>query len=370
MEPYAILGKRQQDSVLRSGQSLFANVRIPVRNGSGSSIAKGKLVYFSGYDATHKRFKIDLTDADDPTKQAVGVTDHAIANSTNSYILAEALIGGLDTSAFTAVGDPVFVSATAGAFTETAPSGASQFKQKVGSVKVKSSTVGVIHFQTMFTLEKVGNNFVQAGILSADATGRALMAADFFDTEATVDAKFAAGVIDGDILKAGALTADATGRAIMATALFDSATVDDKFVDGSIGEDLLTANELTGRAVANAADVGTTGSLPLVHRIAVASGANGDVDITLDHKSRVIDAHIVMSGAGTGGSTITIKSTADAISDAVDLSAAGDKDILRIAEIDNAFHEIPAAGVLRVTKASAGGDFPGADVYVTVLRVA
>ena len=46
-----------------------------------------------------------------------------------------------------------------------------------------------------------------AGIISADAAGRALFATGVFN-EATVDAAFAAGAIDGDRLKAAGVTAD------------------------------------------------------------------------------------------------------------------------------------------------------------------
>lgn len=96
-----------------------------------------------------------------------------------------------------------------------------------------------------FAVGTIDGDILKAGALSADATGRAIMAADFFGDEATVDAKFAAGVIDGDILKAGALSADATGRAIMAADFFDETTATAKFGDGSIATVLLKAANVT-----------------------------------------------------------------------------------------------------------------------------
>jgi len=54
----------------------------------------------------------------------------------------------------------------------------------------------------------------------------------------------------------------------------------------------------------------------------------------------------------------------------VDVSAGLDKALFRISSIDDAQQEISAGGTLRLSKASTGGDFPGAEVYVYALHVA
>ena len=127
---------------------------------------------------------------------------------------------------------------------------------------------------------------------------------------------------------------------------------------------------LSGSEAAVVADKNVIGGIPLVHRIAVAGGANGDDDVTLTHKSRVIDAWMVLKGAGTAGSLITVKNAANAISDAVDIAAGADKAIFRITEIDDAQHEIAGAGTLRISHVSTGGDCPAVEVYVLCIRVA
>src|SRR5574342_585313 len=63
------------------------------------------------------------------------------------------------------------------------------------------------------------------------------------------------------------------------------------------------------------------GGIPVVHRILIASGANGDTDVVLTNKTRVIDATIVLKGAGTAGCLVTIKNGANAISDAVNVAS-------------------------------------------------
>lgn len=178
------------------------------------------------------------------------------------------------------------------------------------------------------------------------------------------------GAVDPAMLADGALAADVTGRAKMAADFFDAATADAKFAAGAIGEDLLTAAELTGRAAAVVASANVIGGLLVVHRIVVPSGADGDVDVVLTHKTRVIDYIAVLAGAGTAGSVLTVKSTATAIGAAHDVSAGNDKAVYRATTIDDAVQEIAAAGTLRVSKASTGADFPGATVDVIGYRVA
>jgi hypothetical protein len=128
---------------------------------------------------------------------------------------------------------------------------------------------------------------------------------------------------------------------------------------------------LTGASAKVVADVNTIGGVPVLFRTLVASGANGDVDITLGtgQKIRVLDAWAVLKGAGTVGSLLTLKSTATAISDAMDVSLGSDKALFRIGSIDDANHEIIAGGKLRWSKASTGADFPGAECYVLAVLV-
>lgn len=90
-------------------------------NGSGSTIAKGKIVAING--AQGQRPSIVLADADsEPLSAAtLGVASEAISNGAEGFVTTFGVIRGFDTSAFTA-GDDVYLSQTAGAFTATRPS--------------------------------------------------------------------------------------------------------------------------------------------------------------------------------------------------------------------------------------------------------
>lgn len=131
------------------------------------------------------------------------------------------------------------------------------------------------------------------------------------------------------------------------------------------------AVSMTGTlSVPTVASGAVTGGLPLVFPLTVSSGANGDQDITVTPKIRVIDAWLVMKGAGTAGSTVTVKNGATAITNVLDVSASLDKAVVRFGSIDDAQTDIAAAGTLRISHASTGGDFPGAELYVHALHVA
>jgi hypothetical protein len=115
------------------------------------------------------------------------------------------------------------------------------------------------------------------------------------------------------------------------------------------------------------ANVNTQGGIPVVHRLTIADAA-GDTDIVLDHKTRVIEAWAVKTGANGGaGDTATLKNGATAISNAISLNVT-DKSIARAGEIDDAQHEIAAGGTLRVTAAKVTNC--ACEFYVLGIRVA
>jgi hypothetical protein len=94
---------------------------VLVYNGTGSTIAKGKVVAVSG--AQGQRPSVVLADADTEALSAptLGVTAEDIANGAEGFVATFGVIRGIDTSAFTA-GDDVYLSQTAGGFTATRPS--------------------------------------------------------------------------------------------------------------------------------------------------------------------------------------------------------------------------------------------------------
>lgn len=118
----------------------------------------------------------------------------------------------------------------------------------------------------------------------------------------------------------------------------------------------------------NVADDNVIGGIPVLHRVDLAAGALASTDVVLTYKTRVIDAWVVLTGAGITSTILTIKNTAGAITDGMDVSGS-DTDLVRAANIDDANHEIAAGGTLRI-QTETGATQPACTVYVLGIRVA
>lgn len=134
-------------------------------------------------------------------------------------------------------------------------------------------------------------------------------------------------------------------------------------LDGS----LITPGTQTGASAQAVAASNVVGGLPVVFRFDLAAGALADTDIVTTYKVRVIDAFLILRGAGVSTTTLQVKNGTSAITDAMAASGS-DKALVRAAVIDDAAWEVAAAGTLRVTSAT-GATQPAATVYVIAHRV-
>lgn len=115
-----------------------------VINNTGSSIAAGSLVSFSGWDETSGRQEIVKADANGTNAQiADGVLRSAIGDGETGQTFVTYRLTGQDTSA-TSVGDTVYLSETAGGWTKTAPTAKKSVVQAVGHVAVVHASAGVV----------------------------------------------------------------------------------------------------------------------------------------------------------------------------------------------------------------------------------
>jgi len=134
---------------------------LQVHNATGGSLAAGTLVYLSGYDTTSGLPQVVASDADAGGTPAEYIIRDAIANGSNGYVYKTHRLTAQNTNSASAVGDPVYLSTTAGGWTLTAPSGADDTVQRVGVVVTKSATVGIIDFNLDTPVAKVGTNELQ-----------------------------------------------------------------------------------------------------------------------------------------------------------------------------------------------------------------
>ncbi len=171
--------------------------------------------------------------------------------------------------------------------------------------------------------------------------------------------------IDSDgAMPAGGLADDA----VTAIKILADAVTTVKILDANVTLAKILDNILEGSKVADVADDNVIGGIPVLHRIDITAGALGNTDVTLTHKTRVIDCWHVLNGAGVATTTFQLFNGASAITDAM-VASGSDEDLVRAASINNANHEIAAAGTLRVTSAT-GATQPDATVYVLGIRVA
>lgn len=110
-----------------------------VYNGTGSTIAKGSVVAVNG--AQGQRPSVALADADSEALSAptLGIAAEAIANGTEGFVATFGFVRGIDTSGFTA-GAPVYLSQTAGQFTQTRPSAPAHTVALGWVIKVNASS--------------------------------------------------------------------------------------------------------------------------------------------------------------------------------------------------------------------------------------
>lgn len=152
------LTKPVQDELLKHQALLRSLATFDVRNETGGTLVKGTLVYPSSWSVAQSRFMIAGSDYNYPQKRACWVLTEDLANNTNGIAYGSATITGtaghpIDTSAFGAVGDKVYLYGAPGLFaTEVADYNVSA--QDVGVVIVKDAVVGSIAFYPILSFFK------------------------------------------------------------------------------------------------------------------------------------------------------------------------------------------------------------------------
>ena len=149
---------------------------VRVYNNSGSTIAKGKPVYWAGNANDHPT--IGLADATSSSAYNVqGLTAHSIANNSYGYVIVSGLVDGIDTSSLTA-GQNFFVGLTAGALQNDAPS-YPNYPMCLGWVIKSDASTGIVlvnqqnHSVASFRVQgdaHIGNDLIVSGDLTVQGT--------------------------------------------------------------------------------------------------------------------------------------------------------------------------------------------------------
>lgn len=184
--------------------------------------------------------------------------------------------------------------------------------------------------------------------------------------------RYGSGLTPGAVFYAGATPGRVDGAATVGDSMGVAMAINDTDIvvtrTSPVVLNAVADGALTGTKVGTVAESNVVGGIPLVYEIPITAGANADTDIVVTHKIRVLDAHLILRGAGVASATLQVKNGSTAITDAMAASGS-DKAIVRAASIDDASYEIAAGGTLRVTGAS-GATQPAALVVVSAIRVA
>lgn len=117
---------------------------IQVRNESGGELVKGDVVHQSGFSVGQDLPLVVKADADVAADMpALGLVNETIANNATGEVCISGRMDTLNTAAF-AVGDILYVSTTAGEFTNVKPTGIAEI-QNIATVLRSHASLGIIN---------------------------------------------------------------------------------------------------------------------------------------------------------------------------------------------------------------------------------
>lgn len=150
-----------------------------VYNNTGASLVEGDVVYISSWSGAQSAWIVAKADADLPTKAGQYIVTATIFDANYGTVKKGFLSSATMNTGGATIGDPVYLSATAGGWTLTPPSGADQDIQILGRVAVVSATVGQIRFWFEDVPQKRGTSSLQdSAVTAAKIADGAIAAAD------------------------------------------------------------------------------------------------------------------------------------------------------------------------------------------------
>lgn len=120
-----------------------ASIKTKVQNNSGSSIAKGSVVYISGANGDNPLIALADADSEATSSKTIGIVEATIANGAQGYVIESGLLTGLNTASATA-GQSVWLSSTAGGVVYGAPPAKPAHSVYLGVVTRSNTNNGTI----------------------------------------------------------------------------------------------------------------------------------------------------------------------------------------------------------------------------------
>jgi hypothetical protein len=175
------------------------------------------------------------------------------------------------------------------------------------------------------------------------------------------------GTLAASSIGATQLASSAVTTAKLASAAVETAKIADVNVTEAKIEVGAASAGLSGLIAKFVAAANVIGGIPVVHWVHVTAGVNGNTDVVLTHKTKVV---LVIAHPTTSVASATLQvqnGTTNAITDAMATPTANA--VVLCASINPTYEDIAAGGTLRITGAG-GATMPAADVFVLGFREA
>lgn len=99
-------------NILEWIDNFATEVRVYVKNTTGSALTKGQAVYINGAQGDHPTIALAIADGESSSSKTLGLLKQNLAINEFGYVIAEGALDGIDTSAASAAGDLIYLSPT------------------------------------------------------------------------------------------------------------------------------------------------------------------------------------------------------------------------------------------------------------------
>jgi hypothetical protein len=130
-------------------------------NGTGSTIPKGSVVYISGAQGQRPRISLASASSEISSSKTFGITSEQILNGAEGFVTTFGIIRNVNTSGYTP-GQALWLSTTAGAYTNTAPVVPNHSVFVGYCIKANASSGQIfVNIQNGYELQELHNVFIE-----------------------------------------------------------------------------------------------------------------------------------------------------------------------------------------------------------------
>jgi len=290
--------------------STATTLRTYVKNGSGSTINKGSVVYVTGADGTNALIDLATASTEAGSSKVLGIAASTMTNNAFGYVIENGQLSNIDTSSATA-GSSVWLGNTLGSYVFNSPPAEPSNSVYLGVVTKANPSTGevLVKVQNGYELDELHDVYV-GGVSTAlplvyNSTSSGWIAQALTSVGIADNAIVGSKIIDGAVTS-GKIASGAVNSSILA----DNAVVAAKISSGAVGSAAIAAGAVNTSAINSGA--ATSGQLLQANGLGAAvfatipSGASVNISEftasgTWTKPSGATAVYVFAVGAGGGG---------------------------------------------------------------------